>query len=94
MGNGVIFRRHATDQMHVRGIEPDEVRSALATGETIEEPAEGTENPVRLVLGYTEFGPLHVAVVDDEVTGAMVVVTAYRPSLLRWQPDWRTRRGR
>jgi hypothetical protein len=45
-------------------------------------------------MGYTEYGPLHVVVTDDEEEGAAVVITTYRPSLLQWEPDWKTRRAR
>lgn len=88
----VIFRQHAYDRMYERGIAAAEVRAVLATGTEIETYPDDTPYPRRLLLGYTPNGPLHVVVADDPAAGALYVVTVYRPSLLRWESDWRTRR--
>lgn len=88
----IIYRRHATDQMEARDIAPREVRHVLETGETIEWRDTAEPFPRRLVLGYTVNGPLHVVAEDDGVAGVIYVRTAYRPSLMKWRDDWRTRR--
>ncbi|MBI5833369.1 MAG: DUF4258 domain-containing protein [Armatimonadetes bacterium] len=88
---GIYFRRHALDRMEQRSISSKAVREALAEGETIEEDTESTPFPSRLVLGYTGPVALHI-VVSEAPDGSIFVVTAYRPDLYRWQPDWRTRR--
>jgi hypothetical protein len=75
-----------------RRISVDDVRRALAGGETIEQYAQERPYPSRLVLGWVGGQPLHVVAADDPARDLTVVITAYEPDPKLWEPDFRRRR--
>ncbi len=88
----VRFRVHAIVQMEERGIDVEDIRTALDNGEDIESRADELPYPARLVLGTTKVGMLHIAVRDNLADDEIIVETAYRPDPLLWEPGFRTRR--
>jgi hypothetical protein len=80
--------------MFERGISDDDVRHALANGETIEDYPDDTPFPSRLVLVWRGPRPLHVVVATDPQAGEDIVVSVYEPSLDQWGPGFRKRRRR
>jgi len=78
--------------MFERGLSADEVRQVLATGEIIEEYAEDTPYPSRLVLGWSGGRGIHVVAADDDDARETIVITVYEPDEARWEADLRTRR--
>jgi hypothetical protein len=83
---------HALLRMVERRISVDDVRRALADGETIEQYVEERPYPSRLVLGWVGGQPLHVVAADDPARDLTVVITAYQPDPKLWEPDFRRRR--
>ena len=90
----LVFRVHAIRRMFERGISDDDVRHALANGETIEDYPDDTPFPSRLVLVWRGPRPLHVVVATDPQAGEDIVVSVYEPSLDQWGPGFRKRRRR
>jgi len=88
----LTFRVHAVQRMFERRIAVADVRSALETGELIEDYAYDAEYPGRLMLGQHGTRPLHVVAVDGPAHGATIVVTVYEPDEAQWQPDFKRRR--
>ncbi len=81
-----IFRR-----MIQRGITMNDVTEAVMSGEIIEEYPDDYPNSSCLVLGYLRDNvSLHVVcgINNDELW----LITAYYPSMDKWQEDCRTRR--
>ncbi|MBQ7478838.1 MAG: DUF4258 domain-containing protein [Selenomonadaceae bacterium] len=70
-----------------RGITRQEVKDAIMAGETIEEYPNDYLYPSRLVLG----NGLHVVCGIGE--GRIWIVTAYRPSMEKWEGDLKTRKA-
>ena len=54
--DAISFSRHALQRMFERAISPDEIRKALANGETVADYPEDTPYPSRLILGIVAGG--------------------------------------
>jgi len=89
----LVFRIHALRRMFERSISTADVRHVLSTGVTIENYPDDTPYPSRLVLGWCGTRPLHVVAADNADGGETVVVTAYEPDPVQWQPDFKRRRS-
>lgn len=75
-----------------RGILRSEVIRCVMQGEIIEEYAEDYPIPSCLILGFIKEGrPIHVVCSMDN--GYIYVITAYKPNLLKWENDFKTRRN-
>lgn len=77
--------------MHERGIFRKDVLSAVLNGEIIEQYPDDRPYPSCLVFGLSEKNEkLHVVCGCDGET--VVVITAYRPTLDKFEDDYKTRR--
>ena len=86
-GDGaVMWTIHAAERMTERDISKEDVLNAIASGEAIENYPDDCPFPSVLLYG----NDIHV--VCGLGKGVVTVVTAYRPSLDKWEPDMRTRR--
>lgn len=85
----IVWTVHVVNRIEQRGIDPDEVEQAIMTGEIIEDYPDDYPYPSCLILGGNK---LHV--VCGMGNGRMWVITAYRPSLDKWETDLKTRKGR
>ena len=85
-----VLTLHAVDRLLERGISQDEVLEAIASGEVIEDYPNDYPFPSMLLYG----NGIHVVCALGEYSGKPIaaIVTAYRPSIDRWEPDMRTRR--
>jgi hypothetical protein len=88
----IIFRIHAIERMFERGIGIKEIRAALEAGENIENYADQTEYPARLVLARKGRRALHVVAADNLQADEIIVITGYRPDPARWTDDFKRRR--
>ena len=89
----LLFSSHALEQMNLseRMITTRDVRDIIENGEIIEEYTDDRRGPSCLVYGRTEEGRvLHVVCAPKG--DHLVVITAYSPSLIEWERDFRTRR--
>lgn len=66
----------------------------LEGGEVIEEYPDDTPFPSALILGFVSSGPLHVVAALDASGPDPYIITVYRPSPDKFEPDWKTRRKR
>ena len=86
-GDGaVVWTTHAAERMTERDISKDEVLNAISSGVLIENYPDDYPFPSVLLYG----NDIHV--VCGLGRDVVAVVTAYRPSLDKWEPDMRTRR--
>ena len=82
----IMVTKHLADRMHERDIKYSHIKQAILDGEIIEDYPEDYPFPSCLILGCG----LHVvAGVGD---GLLWIITAYRASLDKWEPDLKTRR--
>jgi hypothetical protein len=87
----IIFRVHAIQRMFSRGISETDIRDVLENGEIIEENPDDSPYPSRLILGFVDRRPLHVAASDDPVQRATVVITVYVPDEDKWDKKFQRR---
>lgn len=88
----LVFRLHAVRRMFERSLSSvDVLRQVLENGETIEEYPSDYPNPTRLILGWDEEQPIHLAVSENHKTLETIVVTVYSPDPEQWTDDFRSR---
>lgn len=87
------FRVHAVQRMFERGISEVDVRDVLEHGEVIEERPDDLPYPTRLVLGWIDNRPIHVAVSDVAESKTIAIMTVYEPDPGKWSSDFRRRRS-
>ena len=84
---------HFQEKIEERIITHANIRTIINKGEIIEQYSDNEPNPSVLIHGYTdENKPLHiVAGIGDD--GYLILITAYFPSLERWEDDYKTRKA-
>lgn len=88
----IKWQRHALERMMERGISRKIVKKVLLSGEIIEEYPDDKPFPNALFLGWLEGMPLHVVAALDSQSSCCYVITAYKPNLEHFEPDYKTRR--
>jgi len=68
------------------------VEEVVERGEIIESYMDDKPYPSFLVLGYSDGIALHVVYAKDE-SNNIIIITAYKPSLAKWQNDLKTRKA-
>ena len=88
----IEWTMHGAKRLIQRKISAEEVDATIMNGDIIEEYADDFPFPSCLILGITpDEKKLHVvcAVGDNKLW----IITAYEPSLVDWESDYRTRRS-
>ena len=75
-----------------RDIEDVDVEYVIKDGNIIESYDDGKPYSSFLSLGFVDGVALHVVHAKDEDDNC-IVITVYRPSLEKWENDFKTRRG-
>ena len=88
----LTFRIHAIQRMFERQISPEDVRSVVESGETIQEYPDDAPYPSRLVLGWKFQRPIHLVVADNEADNEKIIVTVYEPDPAQWTDDFKRRK--
>lgn len=90
----IVFSGHAIRRMFERQFTVDEVRSVIASGETIADYPNDTPYPSRLLLGFIDKRPVHVVAAMDKPRQTCYVITVYEPEPAQWGTDFKTRKSR
>jgi hypothetical protein len=86
----VELTEHFIGRIRERGIGLSDVKTAIMSGEIIEQSLDDYPNPSILILGVTG-KPLHIAIgVGDDL---LWLITAYYPTLDIWESDYKTRKA-
>jgi len=86
----IHWHQHALERFLERGITRAEVMSAIMDGEVIEVYPTDRPYPSCLIL-YVETA-VHVVAAADPIARICHVITAYRPDLEHFEPDFKTRK--
>ena len=87
----VFITAHAAERFRQRGIKIKDIRSAVKTGEIIEQYPEDYPYPSCLLMGLSvKAQPLHVVMSDEG--NASRIITAYFPDADKWESDLKTRK--
>ena len=87
-----IYRVHAIKRMFERDIDESDIEHIVQKGEITEEYLDDKPYPSYLVMGHINHVPLHVVYAKDE-NGNSIIITAYRPTLQKWENDYKQRRN-
>lgn len=90
--NDIVFiTNHAAERCRERGIFSKDIRNAIMTGEIIEEYLNNFPFPSCLVCGNTILGKIIHVCMSNEGSSSKII-TAYFPSLDKWEIDLKTRK--
>lgn len=89
----VFVTAHAAERFRQRGIQAKDIRHVVEMGEIIEQYPDDFPYPSCLILGEAESHQLIHVVMSDEGTASRII-TAYLPSLDKWEADLKTRKER
>jgi Domain of unknown function (DUF4258) len=78
--------------MFTRSISDECVEHIIHNGEVIENYPYAFPFPAKLLLGWCNERPIHVVAAADSNQQLVIVITAYEPTLDRWEWDMKTRR--
>ena len=87
----VIISIHAQERLRQRGIKTKDIRQCIMTGEIIEQYPEDFPFPSCLIFGYCNDKKIIHVVASDEGTMSRII-TAYFPSLEKFEKDLKTRK--
>ena len=90
----VEWHRHVLERMAERTITRQDVLKTLLNGERIEDYPHDYPLSSALFLGWVEERPLHVVAAFDPGRTTVAIITAYEPTLDRFEADFQTRRKR
>jgi hypothetical protein len=86
----LLWRAHALERMLERGITRAEVKETIRFGEIIEQYTDDRPFPSALLCRVAD-APLHTVVALNPERSEIHVITAYRPDLAHFAPDFKTR---
>lgn len=86
------WRKHTLARLARRDIPQRVIIEVIMKGEIMEDYPQDSPFPSCLILGWVKDKPYHVVVSLDESTSMGYIITAYEPSLDRFEPDFKTRR--
>lgn len=86
------YTEHAQNRMDQWEIDARTIPGMLAEDDVVEAYPTDRPYPSRLILGWNGRGPIHAVVADVLDGDETVIITVYRPDLVRWENDFRTRR--
>jgi Domain of unknown function (DUF4258) len=90
--DSIIISEHGLVRLFERTIQVEDVRRVIEKGEVITDYPNDKPYPSCLLLGFVNDRPLHVVVAKDKLDGKCIVVTAYEPNLLVWEPNFKLKR--
>nr|HET6901381.1 DUF4258 domain-containing protein [Ktedonobacteraceae bacterium] len=88
----LVYRIHARQSMFTRSISDECVEHILQSGEVIEYYPQAFPFPAKLLLGWWNGRPIHVVAAENSSKEQVIVITAYEPTLEKWETDRKTRR--
>jgi hypothetical protein len=88
----LLYRIHARQSMFTRSISDECVEHIVRNGEVIEDYPHAFPFPAKLLPGWCNGRSIHVVAAEDSSKQLVIVITAYEPTLNKWELDRKTRR--
>ncbi|MEK7264454.1 MAG: DUF4258 domain-containing protein [Bacteroidota bacterium] len=88
----IEWRKHALQRMFERGISREDVKDILRNGEIIEEYFDDKPFPSMLIFKFINNRPLHIVASLNESESQIFIITAYEPTVEKFESDFKTRR--
>lgn len=86
------YRIHARQSMFTRSISDECVEHILQRGEVVEDYPQAFPFPAKLLFGRCNERAIHVVAAENRSQQQVIIITAYEPSLQKWETDMKTRR--
>lgn len=86
------WRKHTLIRLAERNIAQDKILEVILNGEVIEDYPQDKPFPSCLIFKVVEDIPYHVVVGYDAVNKRTYIITAYNPTLDKFELDFKTRR--
>ena len=88
----IVITKHANTRLKERGIELNDIKRGIDSGEIIKQYEDDKPFPSCLILGKTEKEQyIHIVVsIDGEF---LYIITAYHPNIEEWESNFKTRKG-
>lgn len=86
----IVMTKHGRLRLAERGLLLKDIRSAIDTGEIIEQYEDDSPFPSCLILGNSGEKPIHIVASIDN--GMIYLITTYIPDPSKWKQDGRTRK--
>jgi hypothetical protein len=78
--------------MFTRSITDECVEDILQNGEVIEVYPQAFPFPAKLLLGRCNGRSIHVVAAENSRQQQVIIITAYEPTLEKWEAEMKTRR--
>lgn len=89
--SNIKWTLHAAERLRERGLRRNDIIHGICHGEILEEYPDDYPHPSCLIFGHTaDDRTLHIVVGMDD--NDIYIITAYIPTLLKFEPDLKTRR--
>lgn len=88
----IVWQRHVLERMTERKIARKGIIRVLLDGERIEEYPADYPWPSALFLGWEKTRPIHVVAAFNSSTEVVAIITAYEPTVIFFEDDYKTRR--
>ena len=88
----IEWRKHALQRMFERSIPRNDVKEVILFGEIIENYVDNKPFPSALFFRVVHNRPLHIVIAFDEIEMRIFVITAYEPTLEKFESDFKTRK--
>lgn len=86
------WRKHTLIRLAERNIAQDTILEVILSGETIEDYPESKPFQSCLIFKMLHGKPYHVVVGFDPANKNVYIITAYKPTLDKFEADFKTRR--
>ena len=87
----VVLTQHFLDKLEMRNIKLADIRTAIQSGDIIEQYPDDYPHPSCLILGYSGNKPLHIVIGNSD--DMLWLITAYFPDSDKWEDDNKTRKA-
>ena len=89
----IVWSLHAVKKLRIESLRKKEVETSLKECIIIEDYSMvGRPLPGCLVLEFINSTPVHLVIAIDKDFDRIFVITVCKPSLERWEYDWKTRK--
>jgi len=86
------WRKHTLSRLAEREIAQSQVLEVILDGEVIEDYSQDRPFPSCLMFKMIDNEPYHVVTSFDPASKKVYIITTYKPTLDKFEPDFRTRR--
>ena len=90
----IIWTNHVNIRLKERFINRDNIINSIAEYEIIDEFPDDNFLPSYLIYTQKRNEILHLLVTVDFLNELVTIVTSYKPSLSRWERDFKTRKNK